>query len=92
MRLRMSSMSGSGALDDVAQICWFGQPSQAPALPASAEVVPGQCSGASAGVLLIECTLNGTFMTARFELPDSQPIVVALLALPAHPSIPPTST
>ena len=56
MRLRMSSMSGSGAFDDVAQIDWFGQPSQALALPASAEAVPGQCSGASAGVLLIELT------------------------------------
>ena len=58
MRLCISPISGSGALDEVAQIVWFGQPSHALALPASAEAVPGQCSGASAGVsdavLLIE--------------------------------------
>ena len=54
MRLRMRSISGSGPLGAVAQIFWLGHPSQALALPASAEAVPGQCSGASAGALLME--------------------------------------
>jgi hypothetical protein len=58
MRLRMSSISGSGAFEDVAQICWFGQPSQALDLPASAEAVPGQFSGASSGGLLMDAAEN----------------------------------
>ena len=58
MRLRTSSISGSGALEEVAHVCWFGQPSQALALPASAEAVPGQFSGASSGGLLMETTLK----------------------------------
>ena len=80
MRLRMSSISGSGALDEVAQICWFGQPSQALALPASAEVVPGQCSGASAGVLLMIRADNLYGLTADFARQSTQPITMTLFA------------
>ena len=67
IRLRISSISGSTALGEVAQICWFGQPSQAVDLPASAEVVPGQCSGASVGTLLMEETSSSIPSTHPFH-------------------------
>lgn len=40
------SIPGSGPLGAVLQICWFGQPAHASALPADSDFGPGQCSGA----------------------------------------------
>lgn len=46
IRAAMRGRSGSGPLGVLAQVAWFGQPSQAEAFPAFSDSVPGQCAGA----------------------------------------------
>lgn len=49
MRSAMRGKSGSGPFGVLAHTPWLGQPSQALALPACSDSVPGQCSGAFSG-------------------------------------------